>query len=992
MLAKALVPLAFGQGLDTKKDKKQQLYGTLRKAENVVFETLDQARKRNGYDRIVLQTTTGTKISTAQFLAKFKDELLLFDASKLYGFSESLQAMQEKGTVYSVFPTSYAVLNNSSQNVEVDMLIVQGLKVFAYRNATTSEVRYTIQDQTTQTLLVTDLVVDTGARTPKLAAIGNIIFVVYGQGADLKYKTFNITTPRTLSSAVTLAGNYDATFSNVDAVSVGNRVIVAFCNSNPAQRLSLVSATVSGIPSSPLEFTGQSPINALCLDVDSANRLVISYADNATAKYLIYTANLLGQLLAPTTIETVANVSKIACIETEPGQYTFYYGISAAQTYNHSIRKNTGTFGGTVGTPAAFLASVDLASKPFKTADGHYMLTSYDSAIQPTYFLVDASGTILSKISASLSGGHVLRGTLPKCATIAPDVVIVPSLVRSRLVAENGTFYSLTGITNTEIDFVVEDRFQNATLGNNLLIAGGLLQAYDGETVAEAGFNVFPEAPTLLEVNTGTAQNSLALDINAGNYGYCLVYRWTDNQGQEHRSAPSEIVNITVAGSNKGVQITCPTLRLTQKKDVVIEVYRTEAAGTVFYLANALTPPFFNNKATNTVTFLDGRSDANLISGRLLYTTGGVLENIAPPSAKIVTTHTASKRVMLAGLENENELIYSKVANQNEPVEFNDVLRVPIDPTGGPITALASMDEKMVVFERDAIFFFSGSGPNNLGQQDSFTTPERVSTDIGCLDPRSVVLTPDGLMFKSRKGIYLLDRTLGLSYIGSPVEAFNNLTVSSAKVVGELNQVRFTTIDGDCLVYNYVYKFWATFTNHRAKSAEVLGNDYYYLRTDNSLYKENRTSFADAGVPIKMRLEIGWISFQTLQGFGRIYKMLFLGDWLSNHNLLIKVGYDFNEAWTQQTTITPNTAGVDAGAYGANSPYGSPTTQPYGGNGNPYQIRVDFKQQKCQSLKLEIEDLQSTAGEGFSISQITFQVGRKKGLYKLGKAKQFGTS
>ena len=69
MLIKQLVPLAFGQGLDTKKDKKQQLFGKLRKAENVVFETLDSARKRNGYDKIILHTTTGDSISTAQYLS-----------------------------------------------------------------------------------------------------------------------------------------------------------------------------------------------------------------------------------------------------------------------------------------------------------------------------------------------------------------------------------------------------------------------------------------------------------------------------------------------------------------------------------------------------------------------------------------------------------------------------------------------------------------------------------------------------------------------------------------------------------------------------------------------------------------------------------------------------------------------------------------------------------------------------------------------------------
>ena len=105
------------------------------------------------------------------------------------------------------------------------------------------------------------------------------------------------------------------------------------------------------------------------------------------------------------------------------------------------------------------------------------------------------------------------------------------------------------------------------------------------------------------------------------------------------------------------------------------------------------------------------------------------------------------------------------------------------------------MDEKLVIFKESAIFYLSGDGPNNLGQQDTFIKPELVSSDIGCININSVVLTPDGLMFKSKKGIYLLSRSMQLAYIGANVEAFNDLKVSSAIVVPEENQVRFTTLD-----------------------------------------------------------------------------------------------------------------------------------------------------------------------------------------------------
>lgn len=998
MLSKQLIPLAFRQGLDTKRDKKQQLWGTLRQAQNVVFETLDSARKRNGYDALTLESTDGQVIASAEFLAKFKEELLVFDSTTLWGRSESLEKLENRGAIYSVFPTSFPTVNNSYNNAEVDMVQVSGLKVFAYHNTVLNTVQYSVQDSVSQTMLVTDQEVATNASRPRVVALGQRIFILYATGTNIAFKTFEIDNPANISTETISVSNLQTTSNNFDAMAVANRIILAYHSTNGLAELYITFINFNGVTGAPTQLA-EDPNNAIDIKVDSSGYLVISWASATEVKYVIYTANLTSQLVAPTVVEAIANVYNVHACEVTAGEYDLYYTISSANSYDYFIKKAAIDLVNAPGTPAVFMRSVSLASKCFTIAGNVYLLVSYDSVAQATYFVVDTNGVIVSKISQGTAGGAIV-GSLPK-THVADNTVVIPSCYKTKFVVDNGEFFSLSGITNTLVDFAVDSRYQNSALGNNLLIGGGVVQSYDGQQVVEQGFNVYPEPPvatavTVAGVATNYPTRSMANSASLlDTYGYCIVYRWTDHQGQEHRSAPSEIVNIHLASlptPEIAVSLAIPTLRLSQKTNVVVEVYRTELNGTIFYLANSLTPPFFNNSAVDTVTFIDGRPDDDLISGRLLYTTGGVLDNIAPPSARVLATHTASQRIFLAGLEDPNLLQYSKITNSNQAVEFNDALTIAVDPIGGSITALASMDEKLVIFEEDAIFFIGGTGPNNLGQQNSFTTPERISIDMGCTDPKSVILTPDGLMFKGRKGICLLDRALGLTYIGAPVEEFNALKISSAKVVGELNQVRFTTLDGDCLVYNYVYKFWATFTNHRAFSAEVVGNDYYYIRQNNALYKENRTSFSDAGSVIKMRLEIGWISFATLQGFSRVYKMLVLGDWYSPHNLLIQVAYDFKDVWVESATITPETAGITATAYGNNSPYGEPTGEPYGGTGEPYQTRINFKQQKCQSIKLLVEDVQENAGEGFSLSQITFQVGGKSGLFKMAKGKSFATS
>jgi len=52
------------------------------------------------------------------------------------------------------------------------------------------------------------------------------------------------------------------------------------------------------------------------------------------------------------------------------------------------------------------------------------------------------------------------------------------------------------------------------------------------------------------------------------------------------------------------------------------------------------------------------------------------------------------------------------------------------------------------------------------------TEPSLIPTDTGTINPRSIVLTPMGIMYQSEKGIYLLDRSLQVSYIGADVEAY----------------------------------------------------------------------------------------------------------------------------------------------------------------------------------------------------------------------------
>jgi len=513
----------------------------------------------------------------------------------------------------------------------------------------------------------------------------------------------------------------------------------------------------------------------------------------------------------------------------------------------------------------------------------------------------------------------------------------------------------------------------------------GLCPADDGANVVEDGFFLFPEG---LAAGTNAAAGGSMSD---GTFQYIAVYSWFDNRGQLHRSATSLPLSVTTSagGATQTQEVIIPTLRLTAKSNVFIELYRTENAGTLFYAATSLTSPTFNSTSADTVTITDTLSDTTLITKEPLYSTGGVLDNDAAPNATIITNW--KNRLVLAGLEDPDQIAYSKEFIPGSPAQFSDFFRISVSNKGGPITALGVLDDKLIIFKDTSIFSLVGSGPNSLGEQNDYGTPELIASDVGCSDPASVVITPFGLMFKSSKGIYLLDRALTTVYIGAPVEAYNDYQITAATLISDSHQVRFLTSNNYTLVFDTFFKKWSVFDNHGGKDAEIFNDNYVYLRTDNSIFQENGT-YLDNNEPISLQIDTGWLSFAGIQGYQRVYKMLGLGEFHSVHSLMIDAAYNYDNTFVNTKTISSDDF-INSEVYGDGATYGSDAY--YGGdeNLNAYQFRLDMKIQKAQSIRIKIRELQNnTYGRGLSLSNLNFQIGLKKGTGIVKQSQTFGMS
>ena len=483
--------------------------------------------------------------------------------------------------------------------------------------------------------------------------------------------------------------------------------------------------------------------------------------------------------------------------------------------------------------------------------------------------------------------------------------------------------------------------------------------------------------------------NMAAIPVSGGSntnaYFYQFTYEWTDGAGMLHRSAPSIPLAITTTGSGSAGSVTLyiPTLCLTYKvgnNPVRVVGYRWSQGQQEYYQFTSVVYPVINNTIHDFVTIVDGLADSSILGNTLLYTTGGVVENIAAPAS--IASCLFKSRLFLVDAEDQNLLWYSKQVIEAVPVEMSDLFTLYVAPTTGaqgstgPITALSAMDDKLIIFKKDAIYYLTGTGPDNTGASNDFSDPIYVTGSVGCSNPSSIVLMPQGLMFQSDKGIWLLGRDLSTNYIGAPVESFNSQTVESAQTIPATNQVRFL-LNGTTLMYDYYYNQWGTFNNIYAISSTLYQGYQTYLNKYGQVFQESPGTYLDGTSPVLMGLTTSWMNVAGIRGYERFYYFLMLGTYYTPFKLNVQLAYDygFPEYAIQVTpdNQTPN--------WGGDAQWGSGTA--WGGIGNAFQARVFPNKQKCQTFQVSITEQYDSsygqpAGQGLSLSGFNFVIGVKK--------------
>lgn len=529
-------------------------------------------------------------------------------------------------------------------------------------------------------------------------------------------------------------------------------------------------------------------------------------------------------------------------------------------------------------------------------------------------------------------------------------------------------------------------------VGQKAFIQGPVPCQFDGSTLTE---NDLIGAPFLSFSSVGSGGLLLA-----SNYQLVAIYEWKDASGITYRSRISNVLGgdstapIAVAAGQKIVlNIYCPII--TQRSNVLCKVYLKKTTDTAFKICYSF-PVRMSNSNINTASLIEIAYNP-IATSEVLYTQGvGINESQKEyfPASAMSSATLYSDRIFYIKAGDNSRIYFSFTKVKTDGFGFyeNSFLLECLDKRGvneDKLTALHAMDGRLFIFKENSVLYTIGAGPSDNAENSDLVSPQLVTTDVGCTEPRSVVLTPAGLMFKSDKGIYLLDRKLQVSYIGASVERFNSDQVTSAILLENKNEVRFTLDSGYIVVFNYFSNAWSWFTDLDCVSGLVISSKYSLMDTTGQLLQESSAHNKLITTPIVQKIASPWIRGNGNQWWQKIYDLSIIGKYKSEHQIKLSVYFDYEQYAEAVYILDP----LSSGNYNLTSRPTNADIESGASVDGVYQIQIDLPRKSCQAFRFVMEDVPlntaSNSGECFALASFQIVFGVKNGPAKVPNVKTY---
>lgn len=857
---------------------------------------------------------------------------------------------------------------------------------------------------------------------PVATVVGGMVFVstwspyVGGSGSFYQTIAFNPTTlAATLIDGMNTTVTLTASSRPYDLTNDGTYLYFAYTGTatggaTRVRKLTTTGALIADVNAS--SGTATSNISkSIC--IVGATVCVAMYSPSAGTILLTVPASTMTGA-AETSVGTGYLSSKFSSLTLSSGTLTLVYETGVGV---NSVTLNVGN-ATVVDGPYLIGDSVNSMESRVVAAASTLLGTRYYVVLSSTG--AGATGNGATKFLVELfSGAKTSFQTSCVRATLRPTqsfisgfsaIAVLPTgdMVTSLLIGSIKTTGNSSAFASTALmSFALSGRSVMTTVANGqLLIAGGTVMAFDGSRCVEVGFTSAP--PSVSSFTGGTSGNMTP----SSTYFYAITWGYQDAAGATWESAPRYLGSVSTSSTQNSFTLNgIPSLAFTQKAAAPtngnpgypgtywVNVYRSIPSGTTSYLVDRV--------AGGAASYTDTTGDTILQTRAQLYSQTGnqVVTNDQPPSAQCIAT--CGQRVWLGC--DDGSLWFSKVFTEGQPVNFSVSQTFQPWNDGVPL-AMTQLDQSLVIFKRHTIWVISGDGPNDQGLSGSFTSPQQIQSDCGILDPKSVVRTPSGVLFRSDRGLYLIDRSYTVQLVGKPVELVIPSTSTPGTVIGAVllpqqSVARFvlsakaptsTLPDGSTLpnhVVDYDYTT-GTFSEHNyalnrtgtdAPTAACLWQGAFTLSASSSgqypaHYQEANGSWLDVyngtSLFVSTRVQTAPIKLGGVQGYGRIWKVGVVGLTREACGLNVRLLTDY----AQQSTQTP----------GAQSHAFSVAAQSAWRRGQ-YQLHV--VNQKAEALSVEVWDSfppnsSLVTGEGFVLQGIALEVAVKSGMRRLSAAQK----
>lgn len=989
---KQTVPVLL-TGLDQKQSKQVSVTGNLDVLQNMVV----QKTTGQGYEFVprpgsqalsrtadVGSITSGFRLGTlGQVLALFDGNALWRKATDKWHFVEA--------TAPAIGVQTDPIVANSLAASSVDAVYVNGYRITAtvvVAPGATQALVITCQDAngsvTASTTIATAVVIS----APRIVVSGTYAVIFWTAATNTLYAAqINTASPSTIFGPSTLVTTAVVGVEAVKAQAVGasGNIVVAYLSSaSSTWHLVLITASSMAVGTDVNTTIGDRRAGLLANDWSSN---VIYLATCGTGSSLaVSTFN--GTTLATIALLTVYDAATPACLNitgTRVGASvtvvltTTDNGTTSpthAQPYDVRLVVSTG------GAVTTVKRSLMLQSEALVANGTIYVAAVYLGAGQGSVYLVD--------VGAKKVVGRALQDVAATSGIGIDGITITPALgtkgqLSSLSIGPTANSWLTSALKNIAVEsaagiityytgsVAITWTYLDATLGrpvelNGLHIPGSNPYFYDGQSLVEDGFPIAPELSDA--ITTATGGGSLT---PGAVYTWRCVYAWPDALGNIHRSPPTIIAQSQTLGpADNQATLSIPTLRVTRKQNVTIEVYRDQANGdgSTYNMVSNPSNPILNDPTVDRVSFTDQVSDAAQAGGLPLYTDGLVLDNLPPAPCKSFAVHRG--RILVGGVDGDPQAVwFSKDVSPGFGVAFSDGLVSRLNATTEAVTSVGSMDAYAVAYTPTTTWASGNEYPDDTGAGGVLQF-QQYSSQTGVTGPLLSARNDQGfIVVDGTKGIWRLSRGVSYDDVGSAVDDLaQQIGITAAFAVPSMSQSRIiggTTV----LVYESVFGTWARWNYGLAPAAIIDGTVWngtaVYLCADGTVIQENTAVIDDNATPASVahQISLSNLNMAGVAGFWRLYGSQYTGRALGS------AGFTLNFAQSFDGSSIPN------------------KTLAYNGTETQLNAEVDPGQSgKCSGADLTVFDSGNGANSAFTLAAVTLLLGTKDGLAKLPPARR----